>query len=604
MDMLVVLNFPSIISWEAGPFQSCGFLIASAFNMFCAFMLVVANLLVYNDDKIRLITAISAVFATGFAAITMILLQCRHLSISNVMVYFGLTVAMLMYSVGTGLELTLQPGDNTNRYKYSGDLVTAAAAIGLLSMLGASIVASQYAVTQFLSPGNFYFLAVLLGFGAFFCLFLHGLTISDEPAQNCDISCSGTETFGLIMLFFYTMLTAMFFVIQYDVVTIEEGTIVSQLQERESKVLLQDDLESSKSFDAESALFHKDSTTEVRGDVELMDEIRNLQVEFTQTDVLIIGCGPSGLTLALEVGIRNCKAIVVDMRKQVNPDSRFFNLSCATMEGLNRLDVMEDIIKRSNVPEDFGHGSTASTGFTHPDAMLFAKTPGPCRAEQQKTGHHLSYLAAGRVMGSKYAEQQPQRCMQSIQEQCLKDKAESMENLDVMYGWELLSFCELAEEERVVYAKIRNVSNSEIRFIKSKFLVGCDGPGSVVSKKVQARFDGFVNLGQMRTIHIHAPGLLAKIRPHLGDSLQYHIARPGFGVGWFVMNDISTDAWTFFLMGLVDGRPPRGLSKEEMVDVVKEFVGPGIKFTVTSDSPWYASISQYYLPVMCNIISC
>jgi 2-polyprenyl-6-methoxyphenol hydroxylase-like FAD-dependent oxidoreductase len=125
---------------------------------------------------------------------------------------------------------------------------------------------------------------------------------------------------------------------------------------------------------------------------------------------------------------------------------------------------------------------------------------------------------------SQYAEEQSERCMQGTQEQCLRDKAEQIPSVRLMYGWELLSFyCDGTQ----VYSKIKRVQDpskeehvNEIRYIKSQYIVGCDGPNSTVTNIIGAKFDGFVNLGQTKSIRFIAPGLTEKVRPVLGESFK------------------------------------------------------------------------------------
>lgn len=234
-----------------------------------------------------------------------------------------------------------------------------------------------------------------------------------------------------------------------------------------------------------------------------------------------------------------------------------------------------------------------------------ASTTGPGRRVQQYLGHSMSTELASTVFTSKWAETMSQRCMQSTQEVCLKERAEECSYIDVKYGWELMSFedksvsKDLNDEDRQhpVLALIKNVNTDEMIYVRSQYLVGCDGPSSKVSRTLKVKFDGFANLGQTRTIHIQAKGLLDKIRYRLGEALQYHISRPGYGVGWFVCNyfpsssneerEEENEKWTFFLMGLLDGRQPRQLSREDMIEVVHEFIGPDIVFDVVADAPWY-----------------
>jgi hypothetical protein len=65
----------------------------------------------------------------------------------------------------------------------------------------------------------------------------------------------------------------------------------------------------------------------VPDNVPLREEVASLKPVMEETDVLIIGCGPSGLSLASEVGCRvGTRCIAIDARKGVVPDSRFFHL--------------------------------------------------------------------------------------------------------------------------------------------------------------------------------------------------------------------------------------------------------------------------------------
>ena len=98
-------------------------------------------------------------------------------------------------------------------------------------------------------------------------------------------------------------------------------------------------------------------------------------------------------------------------------------------------------------------------------------------------------------------------------------------------------------------------------------------------------------------IHNHVYTFLAIILEYLKSyvliyfnvllNTQYQIVRPGFGVGMFVFNDFPRNLWTFFLLGLTDGRTPRQLSTDDMIEVLRRFLGPLIDFKVVLDGPWF-----------------
>ncbi|CAM9150701.1 unnamed protein product, partial [Ectocarpus fasciculatus] len=307
------------------------------------------------------------------------------------------------------------------------------------------------------------------------------------------------------------------------------------------------------------------------------------------TDVVVIGCGPVGLTLCNEIGQRGVRVIGVEMRPAVIPDSRFFVLSTASMEGLKRNGVSKLVLERA-IPQEFGLGAVFTTGMSQEDGELVAGAHGEPRSRLESLGASLTDKARSSTLSSMWAEQQPQRCMQSIQEQSSKEIAEANPNITLMYGHEAISMDSDASGVTIKIKKVKadaDESEDQFAYIKCKYLVGCDGPGSFVSKSLQVKFDGFANLGVTRTILFKAPGLIDVVRKKYGEVLQYQVARPGLGIGFFVLNDYHKQIWTFNLFGLIDGRNPRALPKEEMYAVLQDFVGENIETSVIGDNGWF-----------------
>jgi hypothetical protein len=151
------------------------------------------------------------------------------------------------------------------------------------------------------------------------------------------------------------------------------------------------------------------------------------------TDPCSMGCGPSGLSLANEVGCRvGTRCIAIDARKGVIPDSRFFSMFRTSVESMKRLGCMERIFEVA-VPQEFGHGTMACTGLTHPDAKIFASSAGASRAQQTDWGMELPDFEGSKVVGSKWGAEMGQRAMQGTQEMALKEKADSMANVSVRW---------------------------------------------------------------------------------------------------------------------------------------------------------------------------
>lgn len=77
--------------------------------------------------------------------------------------------------------------------------------------------------------------------------------------------------------------------------------------------------------------------------------------------------------------------------------------------------------------------------------------------------------------------------MQGVQEQCLLDRSKQLPTVDALYGYKLVQFYATLD---MVYSKVEHVQSQEVRYVKSRYIVGCDGPGSIVSRTLKAKFDG------------------------------------------------------------------------------------------------------------------
>jgi hypothetical protein len=542
---------------------------------------------------------------------------------------------------------------NNGRFWYGKDFQTGAMAIGFLTYMILLFSHYHYInIYHILEQGNYLFLSYLFGFSGCFAIFLYSLAVNmHKSGDECQIACHGTLQLGYMMIAVSSLMEFFYSIIVHDVALIhhyEEFSwleilsdcfsfvlsaicapfsssgrftgddsllkvqsqhqhhhyqrIVNEEKEEIAKedeiwineglqesTLLQDYLSLSSSssasaaspvsFGASAEMKDDDFTTTATASSAFVEEV----------DVLIVGCGPTGLTLANELGIRGIRTKVIDTRLKPTTDARFFNLSCPTIEGLKRLNLKDDISKKA-IPGHFGHGTVASTGLLHDDSTLIGATHGPCRDEQVRLGHSLPDSIASRVTGSRYAEEPVFRIMQSHQETVLKQHAEQYDCNSVNYGYEMIDFVidkTSSTTSPYVISRIKNVNDpTKTQIVRSKYLVGCDGPASFVSRKIHAKFDGFVNLGQTRTIHIRSLELVEKVRNKLGDVLQYHVVRPGYGVGFFVLNDFYEGLWTFFLFGLVDGRMPRQIATEEIPGICKEFIGGDVSFEIVYDTSW------------------
>lgn len=488
----------------------------TAVMLVASLLFVAGEVLVFHDDRLKLVLSAATFIAAAYAAQALVFVysdsSTRHRNSSAtaktvgwVIAHLGTAFAFAVYAVGVGLQVG--DGGHEGRRHYGQDLRTGGAIIGLLNALYlAALSYGQTVPQQHLCPGNFFFLAHVFGSAGFFAIFLAEYTHSaGKQHDSCGIACEGSRELGYTFVFMSALMYSLFAVVMHDTVCVEDGVeggnaaiareiFCNCIDSLRATCGLKSgiaDYKTAESDEESGALAVADAAAEgeaeaeaeAYGDPAVMDEVLAALPPEPQpvaeeikdsgdddarstasgdgpvldTDVFIVGSGPSGLALANELGLRGNRVVIIDMRPQATADSRFFNLACATVEGMKRIGVLPAILAKS-IPQSFGHGSIAATGMTHPDRRIIGNTQGPSRDVQVQLGKRLSQTAASRTVTSRWAEQPAQRCMQGVQEVVLRDKAMEYPSVHVMYGWKLLQFY---DDNECVYAKIQSVADGE-----------------------------------------------------------------------------------------------------------------------------------------------
>jgi 2-polyprenyl-6-methoxyphenol hydroxylase-like FAD-dependent oxidoreductase len=119
------------------------------------------------------------------------------------------------------------------------------------------------------------------------------------------------------------------------------------------------------------------------------------------TDVLVIGGGPVGCALAIDLRLRGVACTVVEAERDISYDMRAMNNDMRTMEWLRRWGVADAVRACNTVPPEFKHdlvfctslgghelGVHRAYGFRPEDAHDIAAEPGQ-PVSQKYTGRTL-----------------------------------------------------------------------------------------------------------------------------------------------------------------------------------------------------------------------
>ncbi|MEU3163088.1 FAD-dependent monooxygenase [Streptosporangium sp. NPDC006930] len=229
-----------------------------------------------------------------------------------------------------------------------------------------------------------------------------------------------------------------------------------------------------------------------------------------RTPVLIIGGGPVGLTLAIDLGRRGVSCLLVDKRPEPGFLPKMERCNARTMEHFRRLGIA-DTVRAEGFPTDspmdvFIVESLARKPWLH--------HPYPSVDE-------LKARARAANDGSLPAEPY-QLVSQYRLEPLLRSVAEGIDGVTVRFGH---AFESLEQRDDTVIARIIR-DDGTIMTVEADYLVGCDGANSTVRDCIGARLEGTPDLGRLTQALFRSDDLFDRIP--IGKGRHYHVVDDKF----------------------------------------------------------------------------
>ena len=237
-------------------------------------------------------------------------------------------------------------------------------------------------------------------------------------------------------------------------------------------------------------------------------------VDFAKTyDVVIIGGGPVGLGLAIELGQRGHSVAVAERTTALHHIPKGQNLTQRTMEHFHFWGCEDAIRAARTVPRDYAIG-----GMTSYRTLL--------------SGFHYEFLP--RALVRPYYFTDNERLPQYATEAVLRARAAQVAGVDIGYG---LSCEAVMQDPEGATAIVRDKNGGEHR-VTGRYLVGADGSNSTVRQAV--------GITQTRTEHDKKMVLLVFRSRQLHEHLQRYPGKQFY----CVLNRELQGYWLFF--GRVD----------------------------------------------------
>jgi 2-polyprenyl-6-methoxyphenol hydroxylase-like FAD-dependent oxidoreductase len=223
------------------------------------------------------------------------------------------------------------------------------------------------------------------------------------------------------------------------------------------------------------------------------------------TDVLIVGAGPTGLTLAVDLGRRGVRCTIIEQKEAPQFLPKMERCNARTMEIYRRIGIV-DRIRAAGLPSNCPMDVFIVLSLVEPPLLHL---PYPSVDEARK-------LIAATKDGSQPLEPY-QLISQYTLEPVLKSIAEEFPSVTVRYGCEFLSF---TQDARSVTATVK--SDGQTSEITAEYLAGCDGGSSLVRRQLGIGLTGDSNLLELRQALYYCEELYDHIP--IGNGRHYHVA--------------------------------------------------------------------------------
>ncbi|MEI4484527.1 MULTISPECIES: FAD-dependent oxidoreductase [unclassified Phyllobacterium] len=282
-----------------------------------------------------------------------------------------------------------------------------------------------------------------------------------------------------------------------------------------------------------------------------------------ETDVLIIGSGPSGLTAAVGLAQQGIRTLVITKHRRLSPTPRAHVTNQRTFEVLRDFGLEEraralatpykqmpdELFMRSLVGEEFGRVRGMGTEGGNHDVS-------PCSMADL-----------------------PQHLLEPL----LFDAATLM-GAHVRFDTELVSFTQDADG---VTAEMSNRLSGKRDTVRARFLIGADGGRSLVAQTLNLPFEGPGEIGGSANIHFTCD--LTPYVAHRPGMLYFLVRTPedkdGAGLG--ILRCIKPWSSWLLIKGYSSGQGTPELSESDAADVVCDYLGiRDLSLKVTGIDRW------------------
>ena len=237
------------------------------------------------------------------------------------------------------------------------------------------------------------------------------------------------------------------------------------------------------------------------------------------TDIIIVGGGPVGLGLAIDLALEGVQSIILERTTKLHQIPKGQNLTQRTGEHFRKWGVTNAIRSATPIPPEFGNAGI----------IIYEKLLG---------NYHYDWFQRSKVQEYYFAKNE--RLPQYELEKVLRKRIQDFPEITFIQNANFIGIEQSENNVHVIYK-----SNEEQYFLTANYVVGCDGARSQVRDAVGIESATDHEGPKMALLVFRSMELHNLLERHPGKSI-FNVMNPDLGGYWQFLGRVDLDGGWFY----------------------------------------------------------